>query len=217
MLVVTPGKRVRHAGLGAGADPGAVRRGRQPVGAGDRRGGAGAAGRGAQRRTRRDIAGHPGRRLRRRDHRDHPAGARRASTGGCATGCREAERGPRCRARRIGADAGRSPRQRRRRCRARRRRRDATCWCCAISAFRSAGCARSTGSISSCREGGLYGIIGPNGAGKTTLFNVINGFLTPGPRHDPASPASRSPGCARTRSAAAASAAPFRSCAPSRA
>ena len=33
-------------------------------------------------------------------------------------------------------------------------------------------------------EGGLYGIIGPNGAGKTTLFNVINGFLDPGPRHD---------------------------------
>ena len=39
----------------------------------------------------------------------------------------------------------------------------------------------------------------------------------PGPRHDPIRRGARSPGCARTRSAAAASAAPFRSCAPFRA
>ena len=65
-------------------------------------------------------------------------------------------------------------------------------------------------------EGGLYGIIGPNGAGKTTLFNVINGFLAPD--HGTISFAGEPlPGCGRTRCAAAASAAPFRSCAPFRA
>ena len=64
------------------------------------------------------------------------------------------------------------------------------------------------------REGGLYGIIGPNGAGKTTLFNVINGFLARRPRHIQLCRRARSPGSARTRSAAAGSAAPSRWCAP---
>ena len=67
------------------------------------------------------------------------------------------------------------------------------------------------------REGSLHGIIGPNGAGKTTLFNVINGFLAPDTGAASALPARRSPGCGPTRYAAAASAAPFRWCAPFRA
>ena len=70
------GNRVRHAGFRAGADPRLVRRGRQPLGPGHRRGRARALGRGAQRRARRCIARHSGRRVRRGDHRDHPARAR---------------------------------------------------------------------------------------------------------------------------------------------
>ena len=70
------GDRVRHAGVGPGPDPRLVRRGREPVGAGHRRDGAGAARRRAERRTRQRAAGHPGRRLRHRDHRHHPARAR---------------------------------------------------------------------------------------------------------------------------------------------
>ncbi len=45
-----------------------------------------------------------------------------------------------------------------RRCRGCRCRKDATCWCCATSAFRSAGCARSTGSILSCPRAGFTGL-----------------------------------------------------------
>ena len=63
--------RVRHAGLGASADPGAVRWRRQSMGPRDRRSRAGSAGRRVERGARRRIAGHPGRRLRHRDHRDH--------------------------------------------------------------------------------------------------------------------------------------------------
>ena len=205
------GDRVRHAGLGAGADPGAVRRGRQPVGAGDRRDGAGAARRGAQRRARRRAARHPGRRLRRRDHRHHPAARPRASTGACSTGSRRRKPRP-SRAARSPAAAGRRPAAR-----SARARPAATCWCCAASASRSAGCARSTRSTSRVPEGGLYGIIGPNGAGKTTLFNVINGFLAPEQRHDQLRRRAAHRACGRTRSAGAASAAPFRWCAPFRA
>ena len=173
------GERVRHAGLGAGADPGAVRRGRQPVGAGDRRRGAGAVGRGAERRTRRDIAGHPGRRLRRRDHRDHPAGAGGGLLAGARSAVAQAEARtavPRAAASvptpaearasvaplpRMPAPQGRD-----------------------LLVLRDIGI--SFGGLRALDgidlvvpEGGLYGIIGPNGAGKTTLFNVINGFLTP--------------------------------------
>ena len=36
------------------------------------------------------------------------------------------------------------------------------------------------------RRNEILGIIGPNGAGKTTLFNLLNGFLRPGDRRDPA-------------------------------
>ena len=43
--------RVRHAGVGPGLDPRPLRRGREPLGPGHRRDGAGAARRGAQRRT----------------------------------------------------------------------------------------------------------------------------------------------------------------------
>ena len=151
-----PGKRVRHAGLGAGADPGAVRRGRQPVGAGDRRGGAGAAGRGAQRRTRRVLPGIQGvvygvaiiaiillapegvywrvlDRLSRRRARDR--GAARGRLGADRGRIRAAN----VRAAAAHAGAARAP----------------ICWCCAISASRSAGCARSTGSTSSCPRAGF--------------------------------------------------------------
>src|SRR5204863_185948 len=70
------GNRVWHAGFRAGADPRPLRRGRQPLGPGHRRGRARALGRGAQRRARRCIAWHSGRRVRRGDHRDYPARAR---------------------------------------------------------------------------------------------------------------------------------------------
>ena len=60
--------------------------------------GAGAARRGAERRTRRRTAGHPGRRLRRRDHRYHPAARRRGSIGACVDRLSRSEAQPRSRA-----------------------------------------------------------------------------------------------------------------------
>ena len=88
--------------------------------------------------------------------------------------------------------------------------------CCATLASPSAGLRALDGVDLAVPERGLYGIIGPNGAGKTTLFNVINGFLAP-KRGDISFAGEPLAGCGRTRCAAAASAAPFRSCAPFRA
>jgi Branched-chain amino acid transport system / permease component len=65
------GKRFWHVGFGTAVDFGAVRRRRQSVGAGHRCGGAGPAGRGAERRTRRCVAGDPGCGLRRCHHPDN--------------------------------------------------------------------------------------------------------------------------------------------------
>ena len=61
-------------------------------------------------------------------------------------------------------------------------------------------------------QGEIFAVIGPNGAGKTTLFNMIAGDARARRGHDHVSPASGSTACAPTKSAAAASAAPSRSC-----
>ena len=65
-------------------------------------------------------------------------------------------------------------------------------------------------------EGAVFAVIGPNGAGKTTLFNLIAGVLRARHRHASRSRARGSTGCRPTRCAAAASAAPSRSCGRSR-
>ncbi len=44
-----------------------------------------------------------------------------------------------------------------------------------------AGC-----QLQAAAQNEILGIIGPNGAGKTTLFNLLNGFLRPEHRQDPA-------------------------------
>ncbi len=104
------GKRVRHAGLGAGADPGAVRRGRQPVGAGDRRAVLVPLAEGLNAELGDDTAGHSGRRVRRRDHRDHPAGAGGGLLAGARSAVAKADANRGAARRRLCAGTRRNPR-----------------------------------------------------------------------------------------------------------
>ena len=91
-----------------------------------------------------------------------------------------------------------------------------TCSCCAMSASRSAGCGRSTGST--CRAGGRA--LRHHRPERRRQDDAVQRHqrLSRRPTAAPsASPAKPSSGCGRTRYAAAASAAPSRWCAPSRA
>ena len=108
---------------------------------------------------------------------------------------------PRC----TGAIAARTP-ARRRRCRPRGAR---TCRA-------SFGGLKAVQDVSfKLRRNEILGIIGPNGAGKTTVFNLLNGFLRPGRRRNPARRARHVRPQAASNSARPASAAPSRSCARS--
>src|SRR5438477_149530 len=103
-----------------------------------------------------------------------------------------------------------------RRCRARRSQPAPIFWCCAISGSRSAGCARWTGSTSPFPRAGSTASSARTAPARRRCSMSSTG-VSPRIAVRSPSPASRSPGCAQTKCAGAASGAPFRSCARFRA
>ncbi len=157
------------------------------------------------------LPGHSGRRLRRRDHRDHPVRAR----GRLLARARPAgERG-------TGAAAPPRACRRRRsslRCRASAREPAGDDLLVLRDVGISFGGLRALDGIDlAVPEGGLYGIIGPERCRQDDARSTSSTAFSRPSAVRSALPASRSSGCGRARSAGAASAGPFRSCAPSRA
>ena len=176
-----PAIRVRHAGVGTGADGRHVRRCRNGLGSGDRIGDPDPIGRNAQCRSGLALSRHSGGDLRPRDHMRHPARAggpvlespRLPAQAVGAAGCGNAERaGCPGRGRRPAAPAPARPK------------RSVGTGDVVLEVrnlSRSFGGLKAVQDVSfKLRQNEILGIIGPNGAGKTTLFNLLNGFLRPG-------------------------------------
>ncbi len=205
------GSGLRHAGLGPGADPRAFWRRREPVGTGHRRGGAGAAGGGAQRQARQCASRHSGRRLRCRDHRRSSCARPRACIGASRTACRGAGgAGSRARLRfslpRPTCPAARAARTRRSRPFGAAR--------CQHLVRRVAGARRDRPDGS--RRAGFTASSAPTAPARRRCSTSSTGF-SPRAAAPSALPASRWSACGRAGCAGAASAEPFRSCARFRA